>query len=456
MLEPVTKRFSKYTITDSFTFADEIRKMPAENTYMVSFDVKSLFTNVPLAETIDICTKALYEDDTNLKLRKASFIRLMNLATSAIEFSFDGHMYRQIDGVAMGSPLGPTLANIIMGYLEEQYFLNNQKPLMYVRYVDDCFIVFRNKQECDEMFEAFNNLHQSIKFTQEAEINNSLPFLDVRVTRNDDKFLTSVFRKNTFTGQYINFQSYCTKRRKVNLIRTLCDRAMKLCSATYLDDEIKTIVTLMQDNGFPENLVQRTIQQRLQTKATKSDPMFGPDLHTIAIKLPFLGSKSHQIDKNLNKMVKECYNSARPRVIFTSRSNFTPATKDHIPLFNQSKVIYRFQCHCGNDYVGKTSRRLVDRVKEHVPTCVRRFLADPHDQRAADTPLVNASKRSSIAKHLLDKFATCGSRYSDDQFRILRRCRTDFQLSVSEAVLILTLQPTLCVQQKFDFITSLI
>ena len=163
------------------------------------------------------------------------------------------------------------------------------------------------------------------------------------------------------------------------------------------------------------------------------------------------------MENNINKLIKDCYNSARARAIFTSPANFTPATKDHIPSFNQSKVIYQFECHCGNDYVGKTSRKLADRVKEHVPTCVKRFLAHPHDQGyAVDAPLVNASKKSSIAKHLLDNHTTCGSKYSDDKFKIIRRCKTNFELTVSEAVLILTLRPTLCVQQKFDFVTSLV
>ena len=214
----------------------------------------------------------------------------------------------------------------------------------------------------------------------------------------------------------------------------------------------------MQDNGFPEHLVQKTIQRRLQRESKPPDPpSFGPDLQSIAIKLPFLGSKSHQMEKNIDRLIKESYNSAKARVIFTFSANFTPATKDHIPLFNQSMVIYRFKGHCGNDYVDKTSRRLVDRIKEHVPPCVRHFLADPHDQQyTVDTTLLNASKKSSISKHLLDNHTTCGRKFSDGQFHILRHCKTDFQLSVSEAVLILTLQPTLCIQQKFDFMTSLV
>ena len=63
----------------------------------------------------------------------------MRLATSSTEFSINEQMYCQKDGVAMGSPLGPILANIFMGFLEMKYMKDNKKPLLYYRYVDDCF-----------------------------------------------------------------------------------------------------------------------------------------------------------------------------------------------------------------------------------------------------------------------------------------------------------------------------
>jgi len=67
------------------------------------------------------------------------FVELMQLATSCVEFSFNKNMYRQIDGVAMGSPLGPALANIFGGYQEEKLFNFANRPLAYFRYVDDTF-----------------------------------------------------------------------------------------------------------------------------------------------------------------------------------------------------------------------------------------------------------------------------------------------------------------------------
>ena len=66
LLEPVLQYFSRYTEKDSFTFVEEIRKLNAENTFMSSFHVKSLFTNVPLNEIIEISAEKLYEIDKPL------------------------------------------------------------------------------------------------------------------------------------------------------------------------------------------------------------------------------------------------------------------------------------------------------------------------------------------------------------------------------------------------------
>ena len=94
-------------------------KLPDDG-FMCSFDVVSLFTNVPLEEVIDICCGVLYSDqcESVIQLSESSFRKLVKLVTSGVEFSFNECMHRQVDGVAMGSPLGPVLANIFMGYCE--------------------------------------------------------------------------------------------------------------------------------------------------------------------------------------------------------------------------------------------------------------------------------------------------------------------------------------------------
>ena len=153
---------------------------------------------------------------------KDVFIELMNIATTSVEFSFNNKLYKQINRVAMGSPLGPALANIFVGYQEEKLFIDNNQPLIYFRYVDEL--------NCNRFLKQLNSLHQSLNFTHEKEVNGKLPFLDVLVEKSNTKFLTSVYRKPSFSGQYNRWDSFGPKSRKNNLIGTLVHRALEICS----------------------------------------------------------------------------------------------------------------------------------------------------------------------------------------------------------------------------------
>ena len=102
-------------------------KVNSNNSILCSFDICRLFTNVPLAETIEICTKTLYDGHLPTPvIPKHVFIKLMKTATTSVEFSFNNIMYRQIDGVGMDSPLGPALENIFVGYYESSFLIKFQ------------------------------------------------------------------------------------------------------------------------------------------------------------------------------------------------------------------------------------------------------------------------------------------------------------------------------------------
>ena len=165
--------------------------------------------------------------------------------------------------MTMGSPLGPTLANIFMGYIELKVVPAFKNSFLYLRYVDDCFVLLRNEKIMDEVFNILNNAHTSISFTIKKN-NNGIAFLDVQIKREENRFLTSVYRKKTFTGCYLNFQSNCSLKRKVNLIRTLCHRAHKICSPELLLSEIKQIKLLLNKNENPQDLVNKTIHPNLK------------------------------------------------------------------------------------------------------------------------------------------------------------------------------------------------
>ena len=225
-------------------------------TFMCSFDISSLFTNVPLDETIGICADALYRGGLDCPpLPENTFRELMLIATRGVEFSFNNQMYKQLDGVAMGSPLGPALANIFVGFHEGRLFDNTAKPGVYFRYVDDTYVIFGSELECDDFHQKLNSLHPALKFTVEKEQNNSLNFLDVSVEKEGTGFLTSIYRKPTFTGQYIRWNSFSPKQRKINLIKTLVHRALMICSKTKLGSELDKIKQLLNENGYPEDVI---------------------------------------------------------------------------------------------------------------------------------------------------------------------------------------------------------
>ena len=167
----------------------------------------------------------------------------------------------------MGTPCGPTLANTFLCFHEQQW-LNNCpqefKPKVYKRYLDDTFLLFENADQVDKFLQYLNAQHPNIKFTKEMEREGSLSFLDILITKDDNKFVTSVFRKKTFTGLGMHFLSFEPLIYKINAIRTLIYRAYHL-SSKYLTFhlEINFLHTFFHNNGFPSNLFFKLVNQFL-------------------------------------------------------------------------------------------------------------------------------------------------------------------------------------------------
>ena len=203
MLEYVTT--NKYTIKDSFTSAEELQSFESK-LVMASFDIESLFTNISLQETIDLRVENLFQDRTHVdNLSKDSFRELLIRTMSESFILFDQEFYKEHDGVAMGSLLGPALANVFLCYHENILLQNcpsKFKPVIYRRYVDDTFVLFRSKHHVGKFRNCLNLQHRNIKFISETENENSISFLDIKITRDYNKFMTSVYRKPTLSGVF--------------------------------------------------------------------------------------------------------------------------------------------------------------------------------------------------------------------------------------------------------------
>ena len=124
---------------------------------MCSFDVSSLFTNVPPDETIQICLDKLNALENPPRLSRLVLKNLLLFAKKKSHFVFDGQYYDQIDGVGMVSPLGPVSANIFICDFEEKWVIKSiSRPTIWFRYVDDTFTPFKNKNDAMSFLDYLN------------------------------------------------------------------------------------------------------------------------------------------------------------------------------------------------------------------------------------------------------------------------------------------------------------
>ena len=159
---------------------------------MASLDVDTLFTNILLNETIDICIDNLRSGNKNpSNIPKHDCRNLLNVATKESFFTFNNKYYKQVDGVATRFPLNQALANIFICSFESKWLWdcrNDFKPVYYRRYVDDIFALVSSPDHVDEFKEYLSSKQPNIKCSIEKEKVGCLPFLDVNIFPENEKF----------------------------------------------------------------------------------------------------------------------------------------------------------------------------------------------------------------------------------------------------------------------------
>ena len=199
LLNPLAS--NEFCSKDSFDAVERLKNIPQhlfdEGFRFVSFDVKSLFTNIPLNKTIDIILNKIYKQNKlKTAFKNRTLKKLLRDACTKTPFSINGELYRQIDGVSMGSPLSPTLANIIMTALEDEIvrdLIDQNVIKFYTRYVDDTLVLIK-PSDTNFVLNKLNSYHSQIQFTYEEFVDqNDVHFLDIKITSNG----TTIFRKDT-------------------------------------------------------------------------------------------------------------------------------------------------------------------------------------------------------------------------------------------------------------------
>ena len=187
--------------------------------------------------------------------------------------------------------------------------------------------------------------------------------------KSNEEFLTSVFRKPTFTGQYFCWDSFGPTKRKTNLIETLVHQALMICSKSKLQHELENIRSILRNNGYLESIIQITMSKKIALFNRK--PKEGPQKCPVYLKLPWVGKIFLNFEKQTKIAINRCYQAVEPRIIFTTRKILPAVYKDVLPSLQQSMVVYQYVCRCDCRYVGRTSQRLQYRINQHIPRCIR-------------------------------------------------------------------------------------
>ena len=399
---------NQFTIKSTDQFIDLVHSSKC-NGIIASLDVESLFTNVPIDETIEIILNHVYNHSTIPPPKIPSILlkEFLTLCTKEAPFSApDGKMYVQVEGVAMGSPLGPTFANFYMGNLESKVFKDKEKkPSIYVRYVDDCFVQVESEKALIDIKKSFEK-HSVLKFTYELDTNKKLPFLDVLVESTNDNFKSTVYHKPSNPGYCLNADSECVERYKDSVIKSYLRRAYRV-SQNWQDfhNEMKYVKQILVNNNYSnlkidcmtKKFLEKTLAQHempTQVKQQKINIFYNSQMH-----------HNHKIDEKVLKEiitsnVKSNDTNERINVIFYYKNlkTFNLVMKNNLmtkpsPLC-RTNVIYEFVCplpHCkAEKYIGMTQTTVSRRLSYHAQSgSIFKHFDNKHNCKPTRDTLIN-------------------------------------------------------------------
>ena len=223
----------------------------------------------------------------------------MGVANKGQLFQFNGALHDQTDGVAMGSPLRPLLANVFMSSLEEKLELEGKLLPYSRRFVDDTLMVMPDIPTAEDFLNTLNHTNPAVSFTMEIEKDGMLPFLGIQLLNRAPQLETKVYVKPTNTGLLLHYQSHVDDRYKQSLLTTMLDRAYRLSSSwAYFSEECERLKSVFSRLKYPQHLVNSTINTFVNPRvADQQSPQASTEMaeNVTRVVIPFKDQDSANI-----------------------------------------------------------------------------------------------------------------------------------------------------------------
>ena len=371
-----------------------------------------------------------------VNMDRALLLKLLEICVYDVQFLFNGTYYNQIDGVAMGSPLGPILANIFVGHIEKQIFnTNNEGIIMYGRYVDDVLVCATSIDCIERLSNRLNAMHPNIKFTVELENQGSIPFLDVRIIKKQHGLSMGWYHKDTWSGAFLHYLSYAPRAWKEGLLKGFKYRVMKICSQDTINDAISELTSIFENNGYPEHFIKKHFIDYVPINKKK---VIQAPRKPVTVTLPYLGEeRTHNWAGRIKRYVESVYPTSRVIFFWATTRAYHLSLKDKLPKEDIPGVVYHFSCVCCETYVGRTDCCLKQRIKQHIPAWL--------EKGDRTRPRSNKPPDSAITRHLMQ--CAHAPTNAKECFKILHKGKTHKLTRILEALEIMNKSPSLCVQK---------
>ena len=257
IMTPIVKSLPSY-IKDS-THALKIFRdfnFSGQDKLIFTKDITSLYTVIPNSEGLQALTH-FFDQRTVKEPSSETLLRLAELVLTLNCFSFPGNHYKQINGVAIGTRMGPSYANLFVGYVEHQFLnqYNGPKPELYRRYIDDCIgAISSSREELDQFITFVNSFHPALKYTWEIS-ETSLDFLDIKVSISGNLLCTSVPYKPTDSHSYLLYSSSHLSHVKNFIAYSQFLRLRRLCSDDSDFSSKSEMCQLFEKRSYPVSVV---------------------------------------------------------------------------------------------------------------------------------------------------------------------------------------------------------